>query len=450
MNYTPGPYTQAQLKAAIDAAEIALTNRYLKDGAVTDAEEKRYWREAVEKASFGRNTVMYDDQGYPSVMVAFPMLTEKDLLTTGRNYAAPAYLINDKNIPMLYISKYQNIVQGTGANARALSLKGVDPKTAINHDDAITACRQKGTGWHCMTNAEWAAVALLCKVRGFQPRGNNSYGKDHSVTSEAGVPSHTYDSSGTKYIGRVATGSGPVAWTHDGTPFGIYDLNGNIYEWTPGLRLNGGEIQIIENNNAADNAKDLSATSDLWRAMLQDGTLVHTKWVTGTNYALNTYISVGGKVYKVTTAGVAGAIEPTWPDNVDETVEDGAVVWTCVADATLKYDVENTNDPPTGIQINTVFTDKTSGDEYLSKSFQTVAAASGVTVPDVIKLLALAPIDTNHGGDGIYIRNHGERCAFRGGSWYNTSIAGVFYLVLNYTRTSTYNSLGFRSAFASL
>ena len=54
---------------------------------------------------------------------------------------------------------------------RALSLKGVDPEVdTITHNVAVTACKQKGAGWHCMTNAEWSAVALLCKARGFMPR----------------------------------------------------------------------------------------------------------------------------------------------------------------------------------------------------------------------------------------------------------------------------------------
>ena len=448
MKYTPGTYTLAQLKKAIDEVEIGLTNRYLTDGAITDAGEKRMWREEVEKASFGRQTVMYDDLSYPSVMCASPLFTEADVLPGGRNYPHLAFIVNGATKPVLYLSKYQNIIVGTGATMRALSLKGVDPKVdTITHDVAITACKQKGTGWHCMTNAEYAAAALLCKARGFMPRGNNSYGKDYAITIEKGVPSHTYESSETKYIGRVLTGSGPVAWTSDGTPFGVYDLNGNVYEWTPGMRLNEGEIQILPDNNAADNTKDLSATSALWRAILQDGTLVHTKWVAATAYALDTYISVGGLVYKATIGGASGAVEPTWPaTTVGETVADGDVVWTYVADQTLKYDAEA--DTPSGIQINTVFDHtKTDDTTYLNKTFETVAAVPGVTVPNLMKLLALAPIDSSHGSDGLYARNNGERCALRGGYWNDTSSAGVFSIHLNYGRSSADSNIGFRSAF---
>lgn len=397
MKYTPGPYTQTQLKTAIDEIEISLTNRYLRDGAITDAAEKRYWREAVEKASFGRNTVMYDDQGYPSVMVAVPLFTEADVLSGSRNYPHPAFIVNGTTKPIIYISKYQNIITGSGATMRALSLKGVDPKAdVVTHDYAVTACKQKGTGWHCATNAEYAALALLCKSQGFMPRGNNSCGKDYAITSEKGTPSHTYDSSGTKYMGRVATGSGPVSWTHDGTPFGVYDLNGNVYEWAVGMRTVDGEIQNIPNNNAADNTKDLSASSTEWKAIMPDGSLV--------------------------APGTEG---------------------------TLKYDAETAT--PSGIRLNTSLENpQTTDANYLNKTFETVAAKDGVTIPNMLKLLALMPIDVAHGADYMYVRNNGERCALRGGYWNDTSDAGVFCLYLNRARSSAGHSFGFRSAFVQL
>jgi hypothetical protein len=391
MQYISGPYTQGQLLKDIHEIEIALTERFLHDGVITDAGEKRSWRDRVLDASFGRNTVLYDDQGNPSVMVVFPLQTEADLLAGGRNVPAPAFIVNDDTKPQIHISKYQNIVVGSGLDARALSLKYQDPKVYIDFDASLAACAQKGEGWHLLTNAEWAAVALLCKKQGFMPRGNNSYGKDYSVPSEKGIPSYYYDSSGKKYIGRVLSGSGPLSWSHDGTPFGIYDLNGNVYEWVGGLRLVDGEIQIIPNNNAAGHV-DQSAESTLWKAILPDGTLVEP--------------------------GTAG---------------------------TLKYDAETTT--PSGIRINTEVVNSTGEDTSVDKTFETVAAVEGVTVPTLLQTLALAPIDNQHGADRMYMRNAGERLPSRGGYWNFASSAGVFCLYLFITRTSSHSFRGFRSAF---
>jgi hypothetical protein len=391
MQYISGPYTQGQLLKDIHEIEIALTERFLHDGVITDAGEKRSWRDRVLDASFGRNTVLYDDQGNPSVMVVFPLQTEADLLAGGRNVPAPAFIVNDDTKPQIHISKYQNIVVGSGLDARALSLKYQDPKVYIDFDASLAACAQKGEGWHLLTNAEWAAVALLCKKQGFMPRGNNSYGKDYSVPSEKGIPSYYYDSSGKKYIGRVLSGSGPLSWSHDGTPFGIYDLNGNVYEWVGGLRLVDGEIQIIPNNNAAGHV-DQSAESTLWKAILPDGTLVEP--------------------------GTAG---------------------------TLKYDAETTT--PSGIRINTEVVNSTGEDTSVDKTFETVAAVEGVTVPTLLQTLALAPIDNQHGADRMYMRNAGERLPNRGGHWYSASSAGVFCLYLGFTRSYSNFYRGFRSAF---
>lgn len=49
-------------------------------------------------------------------------------------------------------------------------------------------------------------------------------------------------------------------------------------------------------------------------------------WTANTSYALNAIIIKSGKLYRVTTAGVSGASEPTWPGS--GTVPDGSAIWT--------------------------------------------------------------------------------------------------------------------------
>ena len=393
MQYISGPYTQGQLLKDINEIELALTDRFKISGAITDAAEQRSWRERVQDASFARNTVMFDDLGNPSVMVAFLLQTLADLGVGSSQKMHPAFVVNNATKPVLHISKYQNVVVGAGAAMRALSLKHMDPGNSINWDNAALACKQKGTGWHLMTNAEWSAIALSTKKQGFMPRGNNNFTADTSVSSEKGIGSF-FD--GAK-MARVLTGSGPLAWAHDGSPFGIYDLNGNVSEWVGGLRLNNGEIQILVDNNAADNTKDQTPASAEWKAILQDGSMV--------------------------APGTADTLKFDYAAPI-------------VSGTTANFHVTNTlvnqqaDDAPYGV-----------------KSFETLTANAGVTIPDIIKALGIFPLDSAHGGDGLYFRNNGERLPFRGGNWLNTSNAGVFFLGLGLPRSLVGAYLGFRSAF---
>lgn len=346
---------------------------------------------SVEALSGGKNTVVFDDLGFPSIMVRVPLFKNIDVMTGGADAAHPMFIVNAVQIPEVFISKYQNIVM----NDRAYSLPYKDPKVLLTFDQAKLYSENKGAGWHLMTNAEWAGVALWCKKNNTMPRGNNNYGADYSAAHEKGVK--TYSDDGVRTC-RVATGSGPASWAHDNTNEGIFDLNGNVWEWVGGLRLNNGEIQVIPNNNAAS-IIDQTAASALWKAILPDGSLV--------------------------APGTAGTLK------LDYTAAPTAGTGSIQVSDTIAY--PQADDTPYGY-----------------KTFETLTAKAGVNIPEVLKALGMFPLDASHGGDGFYFRNNGERLPFRGGYWTNPSTAGVFNVYLDNPRSSTGTALGFRSAFVNL
>lgn len=162
------------------------------------------------------NVVIFDDRGIPSIMCRFvrPKDTEE----------VPAvFKIGDKVADAIYISKYPNIV----IDGRAYSMPMADPTVNITFDGAVQACRCKGLGWHLMTAVEYEYLLNQSREKGTMPHGNTDWGKDYYHNDEQGKVSN---------LGRTYTGTGPVTWNHDHTPYGVSDLNGNVWEWLAGLR----------------------------------------------------------------------------------------------------------------------------------------------------------------------------------------------------------------------
>lgn len=338
---------------------------------------------AVQALSGGKNTVVLDDLGYPSIMVIIPQIMSNEVIEGATATVHPAFVVDGVTKQYAAISKYQNIV----VNNRAYSLAFQDPRANVTADAARTYCRNKGEGWGLQPFSLWSAIALWCKKNGTMPHGNNNYGKDVSYPHEKGVASMALDASGRTQ--RTATGSGPVTWYHDYTPAGIADMNGNVAEWCDGMRLVKGEIQIIPYANSILATADMSATSTEWKAVKGDGTLVKP----GTSGTLK-YDFVSGKVTLCTTI-------------------------------TAQEDASK------------------------SSAFQTMALASGVTAPQIIKELALFPADADgYEGDVFYMNNGAEeRFPERGGDWNSGANAGVFSSYFPHARSHSSARIGFRSAY---
>lgn len=337
-------------------------------------------------AQFGAgNKVIYDDTGMPSIMVGVPKMKYSDIITGGTDEVLPFWIVDGEEKNTIWVSKFANIVE----NDRAYSLGMKLPKNYITFDQALAACRKKGNGWHLNQTGVFACLNLLSQKMGTVPHGNTNYGKDYYKPYEKGIQPQGE-------ANRTLTGSGEPTWYHNHDTSGIADLCGNVWEWTGGLRLMDGEIQIIPYGNCMKLDCDMTAGSTLWKAIMPDGTLVEP----GTAGTL--------KIDGTTSSNLAG-------------------------------------------RINTSVTVQTTDSNNIGNAFKNLVAADGVSIPKLLIALGLFPEESaTYGGDYFYARNNGERLPLRGSAFYIASDSGPSALGLNNVRSNSNGLIGFRSAFCEL
>ena len=359
------------------------------------------FRASVEAATGGKVTVLYSANGQPGYYCVIPKFNLQDIDSSLGTGVHPAFVIGGVTRSYLFVGQFlASIVDG-----RALSLPGRSPSGGTI-DNAIAACLALGTGFHLMTAAEYAAMSLWMIANGFQPRGNTDYGRSDSAPYETGVRGDSLAPGNTSTTGipTTATGSGPITWRHNNDVTGICDYVGNRTELAAGCQLRDGELQIMQDNDAALPTTDHTVSSSAWKAVrASDGVLV----APGTSGAI--------RIDATTTGTVAGT-------------DYGPPVYTNAALAHANGTA--------GSNANNA---------YASAQFKNLTG----TMPATLKIYGLAPITAFAGAyktDRFSARNYGDRVLSVSGNFSSSSSAGIFARGLTNSRADGH---GFRPVYYS-
>lgn len=386
------------------------------------------------------NVVKYDNDGnVAGIFVKFPKMKSSDLVAGLPEHTHPAFIINGIEKDYILLGKYKGGENGV-SNGAILSLPNIMPVRSLGADQCLTRMKQAGTGITGMTCADYGFIKLLAQKNGWVPKGNSNWGQSHkdatvwttgasvAVDAERAYEGYIYkcliahttsaelkpDIAPTywqkgKLIGgisqdnakdaskqtgyRTLNGTGPLDWYLGSDPANLSDIVGSSLEQQYGYRIYDCELQILENNNAADPDADISASSAAWKAILPN---------------------TSDDGYTLVAPGTAGTLHWNWTGSA--------------------------------IQLDTQCDDLTIGAKGQNFKTLTAHATRLPYVPSIVKELGLFPTDANDNTEGYYYVNFvaGERFPRRGGNYGNASRAGLGYVHAYDERGHAYSSYGCR------
>ncbi len=202
-------------------------------------------------------------------------------------------------------------VTGVGATAGSEGTLKVArycvPWANLDWDTAALACLAYDAHAHLMRDDEWTALAVWATIHGLTVYGNNNFLRDVDRASVIYIEDPTL-SVGTN--DRALTGSGTdAAWsgtanftTHSGTTAGVFDLNGNIWEWTETVGL----AQTTGNYLVNDITLPVAAPGQNYISALATDPRLRRYGLPGATAGSGTALNGGDYFYKSTSSNKKG------------------------------------------------------------------------------------------------------------------------------------------------
>ena len=272
------------------------------------------------------NVIKYDNAGnIIGIFVRFHKRKSSELVDGLPDHIHPAFIINGVVQESILLGKYK--VGETGeSGGKLVSMPNIMPGYSFNSNEMLSRIRAAGTSISGMTCADYGFIKLLAQKEGWNPKGNTDWESSHkdgirwkvgeyvqggterirkgylykclithTTTTELRpeiapkywkkkmfVSGASMDTNGH----RTLNGTGPLDWYLGSNPGNLCDVIGSLHEFQYGCRIVDCELQIMENNNAADPSADLSAESPNWKAILpnknDDGYTLVAPGTTGT------------------------------------------------------------------------------------------------------------------------------------------------------------------------